>query len=48
VGNLVETMDRLGHTTVTASMRYQQIVNGRDAAVAQALSDLARADAKGQ
>jgi integrase len=41
VGNLVETMGRLGHSTVTASLRYQQIVSGRDAAVAEALSKLA-------
>lgn len=41
VGNLVETMDRLGHSTVTASLLYQQAVSGRDAAVAEALSKLA-------
>jgi integrase len=44
VGNLVETMGRLGHSTVGASLRYQAIVSGRDAAVAEALSDLAVAD----
>ncbi|KUH99271.1 site-specific integrase [Mycobacterium sp. IS-3022] len=43
VGNLRETMDRLGHTTITASLRYQGIVSGRDAAVAEALSELANA-----
>jgi integrase len=42
VGNLVETMGRLGHSTVKASLIYQQIVSGRDAAVADALSELAR------
>jgi integrase len=44
VGNLVETMGRLGHSTVAASLRYQQIVSGRDAAVAEALSKLAKDD----
>jgi integrase len=41
VGSLVETMGRLGHSTVKASLIYQQIVSGRDAAVAEALSQLA-------
>lgn len=41
VGNLRETMDRLGHSTVKASLRYQSIAAGRDAAVAEALSKLA-------
>lgn len=41
VGNLVETMGRLGHSTVRASLIYQQIVSGRDAEVAAALSELA-------
>ena len=41
VGNLVETMGRLGHSTVRASLIYQQSVDGRDAAVAEALSGLA-------
>jgi integrase len=41
VGNLVETMGRLGHSTVRASLIYQQIVSGRDAEVAEALSALA-------
>ncbi|MCH5644362.1 site-specific integrase [Gordonia sp. ABSL49_1] len=41
VGNLVETMGRLGHSTVRASLIYQQIVTGRDAEVAKALSALA-------
>jgi integrase len=44
VGNLVETMGRLGHSTVKASLIYQQVVSGRDAAVADALSKLAEAD----
>jgi integrase len=42
VGNLVETMGRLGHSTVKASLIYQQIVSGRDVAVAEALSELAK------
>ena len=41
VGNLVETMARLGHSTVGAGLVYQQQVSGRDAAVAEALSKLA-------
>jgi len=41
VGNLVETMDRLGHSTVRASLLYQQAVSGRDAQIAEALSELA-------
>ncbi|BDB43856.1 MULTISPECIES: tyrosine-type recombinase/integrase [Mycobacterium] len=41
VGNLVETMGRLGHSTVRASLIYQQIASGRDAEVAEALSGLA-------
>jgi len=44
VGNLVETMGRLGHSTVKASLMYQSIVSGRDAAVAEALSKLAEGD----
>jgi integrase len=42
VGNLVETMGRLGHSTVKASLTYQPIVTGRDHEVAEALSRLAR------
>jgi integrase len=42
VGNLVETMGRLGHSTVKASLIYQGIVSGRDAEMAEALSDLAQ------
>jgi integrase len=41
VGNLVETMGRLGHSTVRASLIYQGIVSGRDAEIAAALSELA-------
>lgn len=44
VGNLVETMARLGHTTVKASLTYQAIVSGRDAEIAKALSALATAE----
>lgn len=40
VGNLVETMGRLGHSTVKASLIYQKVVSGRDAEVAAALSSL--------
>lgn len=43
VGNLVETMGRLGHSTPRASLMYQHIVSGRDAAIAEALSKLAEA-----
>jgi integrase len=43
VGNLVETMARLGQSTVKASLTYQQMVNGRDVEVAEALSALATA-----
>jgi integrase len=43
VGNLVETMGRLGHRTVEASLVYQAIAQGRDAEVAEALSQLATA-----
>lgn len=41
VANLRETMDRLGHKTVRASLIYQAIAQGRDAEVAEALSKLA-------
>ncbi|BBX69007.1 tyrosine-type recombinase/integrase [Mycolicibacterium psychrotolerans] len=46
VGNLVETMSRLGHTTAKASLLYQQQVDGRDAVIADALSKLAEIEAK--
>lgn len=42
VGNLVETMGRLGHSSVRASLIYQGVVSGRDAEVAEALSRLAQ------
>lgn len=42
VGNLVETMQRLGHTTVKASLLYQQVVSGRDREIADQLSALAK------
>jgi integrase len=42
VGNLVETMNHLGHSTVSASLRYQHQVSGRDAEIASALSALAQ------
>ncbi|SBS74042.1 Phage integrase family protein [uncultured Mycobacterium sp.] len=42
VGNLVETMQRLGHSTARASLIYQQVAGGRDAEVAAALSQLAQ------
>ena len=40
VGNLPETMARLRHSTVKASIGYQSQVSGRDIAVAEALSAL--------
>lgn len=44
VANLVETMQRLGHSTAKASLQYQQQVSGRDAEIAAALSQLAEAE----
>jgi integrase len=44
VGNLVETMGRLGHKTPGASLIYQSIASGRDAEVAEALSRYAKGD----
>ena len=41
VASLAETMSRLGHRAVKASLVYQQVVVGRDAEVAAALSELA-------
>ena len=38
VTNLREVMAHLGHSTVDASLRYQHIVSGRDAEIAEALS----------
>ena len=51
VGNLVETMERLGHSTAAASLRYQGLVSGRAVEIAESLSTLAvigtaRADAR--
>lgn len=46
VGNLVETMGRLGHSTPSASLRYQSIVSGRDVEIAEALSQLAEDQAR--
>ena len=43
VGNLVENMARMGHSTVKASLMYQGIVTGRDHEVAAGLSQLATA-----
>jgi hypothetical protein len=43
VGNLVETMERLGHSTPNASPRYQGQVSGRAVEIAEALSVLATA-----
>lgn len=40
VGNLPETMARLRHSTMKASVIYQQQVSGRDIAIAEALSVL--------
>jgi integrase len=39
---LAELMGRLGHSTPGAAMRYQHAAQGRDMAIAKALSDLAR------
>jgi integrase len=41
VGNVVETMNHLGHSSVSASLRYQHMVSGRDIEIAEALSALA-------
>lgn len=41
VGNLVETMQRLGHSTAKASLTYQAVASGRDRELAEALSTLA-------
>jgi integrase len=41
VGDLVETMNHLGHSTVAASLRYQHRVSGRDVEIANQLSALA-------
>jgi integrase len=41
VSSLVETMSHLGHSTVSASLRYQHLVDGRGIEIAEALSKLA-------
>ena len=41
VSNLVETMERLGHSTPAASLRYQGQVSGRNVEIAESLSVLA-------
>ena len=38
---LAELMARLGHSTVSAAMRYQHAAEDRDKAIAAALSELA-------
>lgn len=48
VASLKETMGRLGHSTVGASLIYQGIAEGRDAAIAEELSRLASRTEKGQ
>jgi len=40
-GTTAETMRRLGHSTVSASMAYQSAVDSRDVEIAEALSKLA-------
>lgn len=42
---LADLMARLGHSTPGAALRYQHVAEGRDALIAQALSDLAKAHA---
>lgn len=39
---LAELMARLGHSTPGAALRYQHAADGRDAAIADALSPLAQ------
>lgn len=43
---LAELMGRLGHSTPAAAMRYQHTAKGRDAQIADALSDLAAGRSK--
>jgi integrase len=38
---LAELMSRLGHSTPAAAMRYQHAAQGRDQAIAEALSRIA-------
>jgi integrase len=44
VASLAETMSRMGHRTVKASLVYQEVVSGRDAEIAAALSELATSE----
>ena len=39
-GSLREVMDRLGHSTTVAAVRYQHVMADRDAAIAQELNRL--------
>jgi len=41
LATLAELMARLGHSTSVAALRYQHAAQGRDAAIADALSGLA-------
>jgi integrase len=41
---LAELMARIGHSTPAAAMRYQHAAEGRDAAIAAAMSELAKGD----
>ncbi|WP_239100644.1 hypothetical protein [Phycicoccus sp. CSK15P-2] len=42
---LAELMSRLGHSTSVAALRYQHAADGRDAAIAEAMSTMATATA---
>ena len=42
VANVSETMNHLGHSTITAAMRYQHMVAGREIEIGDELSKLAR------
>ena len=37
-----ELMSRLGHASPAAALRYQHVVSGRDAAIADAIDDVVR------
>jgi integrase len=39
-GSLREVMDRLGHSTTVAAVRYQHVMADRDAAIARELNRL--------
>jgi len=39
-GSLLEVMDRLGHSTTVAAVRYQRVMADRDAAIARELNRL--------